>query len=72
MLLQYAVQNIQVLYEYVENNYLPTGVLKFLEFGDNRKFTTNRDSPDAASEPIPLPFGFPFGSEIHTLAYVSV
>jgi len=48
------------------------GVLGFLEFGDNRKSITNLDSPDAASEPISLPSGFPFGSEIHTLAYVSV
>ena len=72
MLLQYALHYIQVLYEYVENNYLPTGVLDFLEFGDSRKVITNRDSSDAASEPISLPSGFPFGSEIHTLAYVSV
>ena len=52
--------------------FLLTGVFGFLEFGNNRKFVTNRGSSDAASEPIPLPSGFPFGSEIHTLAFVSV
>ena len=62
-----------ILYEYVENDYLLTGCLEFLEFGDNRKFIANLDSSDdAAAGPIPLPFGFPFGSDMHTLAYVSV
>ena len=46
-------------------------MLRFLEFGENRKFIINSFSSDAASEPISMPFGFPFGSVIHTLAYVS-
>jgi len=32
----------------------------------------DRAGPDGTSGPISLPFGFPVGSEIHTLAFVSV
>jgi len=46
--------------------------LRFLEFGENRRYITDRDGPDGASEPIALPLGFPVGSEIHTLAFVSM
>ena len=60
------------VYKIIANIFLLTDVLRILEFGDNRKYIINHDSPDAASEPIALPFGFPFGSEIHTLAFVSV
>ena len=49
-----------------------TGPIRFLEFGENRRYITNRDDSDATSEPILLPFGFPFGSEVHTLAFVSL
>ena len=48
------------------------GVLGFLEFGENRRYVTDRDGPDGTSGPISLPLGFPVGSEIQTLAYVSV
>ena len=53
-------------------NFSLTGPLRFLEFGENRRYITNRNGPDAASEPISLPLGFPFGSEVHTLAFVSL
>ena len=53
-------------------NLLGTETLRFLEFGENRRYITNTFNPDAVSEPILLPFGFPFGSETHTSAYVSV
>jgi len=49
-----------------------TGALGFLEFGENRRYVTDRAGSDGASEPISLPLGFPVGSEIHTLAYVSI
>jgi len=49
-----------------------TAAFGFLEFGENRRYVTDRNDSDGTSESIPLPFGFPVGSEIHTLAYVSV
>ena len=54
------------------NAWFVADILGLLKFGDNRKFITNRDRSDTASDPISLSPGFPFGSKIHTLAYVSV
>ena len=58
--------------ELINHNSSLTGPLRFLEFGSNRRYITNHDDSDATSEPISLPFGFPFGSDVHTLAFVSL
>ena len=44
--------------------------LPFLQFGENKKYLAN-DASDSVSEAISIPLGFPFGSTIQTLAYVS-
>ena len=44
--------------------------LPFLQFGDNKKYIAN-DTSDGVSEAISIPLGFPFGSTIQNLAFVS-
>ena len=53
-------------------NLLGTETLRFLEFGENRRYITNTFNTDAVSEPISLSLGFPSGLDTHTSAYVWV
>jgi len=44
--------------------------LPFIQFGENKKSIAN-DAPDTVSSPISIPLGFPFGTNVHYLAFVS-